>query len=151
LPKREATIPEPLVQDLAEFLSAWSVRTPTIWILFTIFIRENRLEGSPMQIQSQHIRSGEGRRRRRREKQFIHHLCTHDSNGRLFGGGGWVCGDNHANTRSCWSQCNIQAIEEGTTGSALRMGNRLARGKLQTSLYRRLIEQTIVFTAHDHS
>jgi len=40
----QTQIPDPLIQDLPEFLATSGVRTPTIWVLFPIFISKDRLE-----------------------------------------------------------------------------------------------------------
>jgi hypothetical protein len=44
LPKIETKIPEPLADDLPKFLATCSARTPTIRVLFLIFIRKDRLK-----------------------------------------------------------------------------------------------------------
>src|SRR5207248_5257749 len=77
-----AKIPDPLIQDLPEFLAISGVRTPTIWVLFPIFISKDRLEGSAVQIEIKHISRGEGMRRQSREKPYIHRPRAKDSNRR---------------------------------------------------------------------
>jgi hypothetical protein len=60
----QTQVPEPLRQDLEEFLSAGRMGDPTIGVLFSIFISQYRLKGATMQIQIQHIfgsKSGSGR------------------------------------------------------------------------------------------
>jgi hypothetical protein len=149
LSELQTKIPDPLAEDLPEFLPTSAARTPTIWVLFAIFIREHRLEGSPMQIQVKHVRTGEGLCRHGGDKQFIDGLSPQHANGRFAGGGGWMSGNDQAHMRSCRHQGNIRTIEEGAAGSTLGMGGLLIGRLAQTSLNGRQIEQAIVFTAHD--
>jgi len=53
-------VPEPLSQDLEAFLSPGRMRDPTVSILFAIFIRQDGLKGTAMQIQIQDIFGAEG-------------------------------------------------------------------------------------------
>src|SRR6266516_3941786 len=71
-PNRGRCVPEPLIQDLPELLTTRCVRTPTIRILFRIFIRENGLKGAPSQIQIKPIHTGERRRWRCGEERVMH-------------------------------------------------------------------------------
>jgi hypothetical protein len=56
LPQLQAQIPDPLADDLPEFLSPLRPRHPAVDRLFLIFIGQHRLERTPMQIQIEHIR-----------------------------------------------------------------------------------------------
>jgi len=40
----QTKVPEPLIQDLPEFLATRGVGTPTIGVLFLIFVREDGLK-----------------------------------------------------------------------------------------------------------
>jgi hypothetical protein len=44
LPKVQTKVPEPLVQDLPAFLTTRGVGTPTIGVLFLIFVGEDGLK-----------------------------------------------------------------------------------------------------------
>lgn len=56
LPKLEAEVPHPLVDDLPELLAPLGPRYPAVGSLFLIFVSKRRLERATMQIQIQHIR-----------------------------------------------------------------------------------------------
>ena len=51
----QAQVPHPLVNHLPEVLATSGARTPTIRILFLVFIAEDGLEGSPMQVEGKDI------------------------------------------------------------------------------------------------
>ena len=57
----QAQVPNPLADHLPGFLPTRSVRAPAIGILFLVFIGKSRLKGPTMQIQLDHIGSGERR------------------------------------------------------------------------------------------
>jgi hypothetical protein len=46
LPKIQTKVPEPLVQDLPAFLTTRGVGTPTIGVLFLIFVRRGQSQMS---------------------------------------------------------------------------------------------------------
>jgi len=102
-----------------------------------------------MQIQSKHISTGESDQRRGGEKQFIHCLPSQDSNGWFGGGGGWVRRNNQAHTRSCWVQCDVGTIEEGTACSTLRMSRVVIWRQFETGDNGWQIEQAILLATHD--
>jgi len=52
-------IPDPLIDTLPALLTPGSMTTPTIGVLFAIFIRERDFKGSAMQVECHHIGSGE--------------------------------------------------------------------------------------------
>src|SRR5437016_3972944 len=86
LPQMQTKVPEPLIHDLPELLTTRRVRTPTIRLLFAIFIGENGLKRAPMQIQAKHIRTGESRLWCRSEKQLVHRPISQDADRSLGGG-----------------------------------------------------------------
>ncbi len=57
----QAQVPHPLADHLPGFLPTRSVRAPAIRVLFLVFIGKSRLKGPTMQIQLDHIGSGERR------------------------------------------------------------------------------------------
>ncbi len=60
MPQLQAQIPDPLRNDLPGFLTAGRMRTPPIWILFFVFIREGGFKGTTMQIECYDIRCRQG-------------------------------------------------------------------------------------------
>src|SRR5205823_4751696 len=66
-----AQIPHPLGKDLPDFLTWRRVGTPPITILLTIFISQHRLETATMQIELDHIGSGEAASGQGSEKELI--------------------------------------------------------------------------------
>jgi hypothetical protein len=81
LSKFETQIPHPLAENLPEFLSASTLRTPAVRVLLPIFIGEDRFKRSPVQIEVQHIFGGESRGRKSRDKQFVDHSFALHPNG----------------------------------------------------------------------
>src|SRR6266568_1934775 len=71
LSQLQSEIPDPLRENLPEFLSPRCVRTPTIGLLLKILICEHGLKGPAMQIQIQDICRSEGSRRDGGEELLI--------------------------------------------------------------------------------
>jgi hypothetical protein len=60
MPQFQTQVRHPLTDHLPELLSAGRLRDPTVWILFFVFIAEDRLKGSAMQVEVDDIRRCEG-------------------------------------------------------------------------------------------
>jgi hypothetical protein len=127
------------------------VGTPTIRILFAIFIRENGLEGAPMEIEVQHIATSEGRLRCGGQKQFIHHPITQNPDRRFGGRSRRVGSHNETNTGPFRLESHIRTIEKGTACSTLRMKGLLIWWLLETGLNGRPIKQGVVFVSYNDS
>ena len=71
----QSEVPDPLRHDLPDFLTACRMATPTVWILFLIFISQRCFKGTTMQIQLNNVGGGErrlaanGRRRVHKPRQ----------------------------------------------------------------------------------
>jgi hypothetical protein len=124
------------------------MRDPTVRILLGVFVGENRLESSPVQVQTDDISRSEGDLRQGREEEFIHDaISCHPNWGRFLGRRMGSNDDSHR--EFCPGQGNIRTIEESTAGSGFRMGSDLIRRLSQTSLDGRQIQQTVVFATRD--
>src|SRR5438128_2296009 len=89
------------------------MRVPPIRVLLPIFISENRLKRSSMQVEVEHIRGKKSRGGKRTDKQLIDGAVTLDAN---FGGrgGSGMGGDHQAQAGSSWRQRNMLAIVKRT-------------------------------------
>jgi hypothetical protein len=56
----QAEVPRPLTHDLPGFLSPARVATPTIGILFDVFVFQGSFKGPTMEVERHHIGGGEG-------------------------------------------------------------------------------------------
>jgi hypothetical protein len=144
----QTDIPHPLSENLPELLSRRSVRDPAIKVLFFVFIAEHGLEGSSMQVESNHIGRGESGLRQSREEEFINHpvSCYPDWSR---GGSCRMGRDDDSHREPCPSQGDMGTVEESTAGSRFRMGGHFIRRPLQASLDSRKIEQAIVFATSE--
>src|SRR2546421_10908602 len=99
------------------------------WIMvkmLLILIGENRLERSPVQVESHHIGRGERAHRQGRVEQLVDHLATRGADLRR-GLAGRMGGDDDPWARSCRGQRQIRAVKERATGSRFGMGRLLVR------------------------
>src|SRR5258708_39259943 len=109
------------------------MRTPAIRILLLIFIRENALECSPVQVEIHHIGRGERAWRQGCVEQLIDHLATRGADHSL-GLGSRMRGDDDPCARSGWGQKQIRASKECPTGPRFGMGRLLVWWQGQTGL-----------------
>lgn len=126
LPQFKAQVPDPLGEHLPRLLAAGGVRTPAVRILFLIFITENALERSPVQVEIHHIGRGERFLWQGRKEQFVDHLVTRGAD-RGSGGARWMRCDDHPYAWSCRGKPQIRAVKECSTGSRFGMGCLLIR------------------------
>lgn len=59
MPQLQTQVPNPLADNLPALLPIGGMRTPAIWVLFLILIRERQLKRATMEIERHHIGSGE--------------------------------------------------------------------------------------------
>jgi hypothetical protein len=144
----QTDVPHPLGENLPAFLSRRSLRDPAIRILLLVFIAEHGLEGSSMQVESNHIGRGESDLRQSCEEEFIDHPISCHPN--WSGGLSRRMGSNDdSHPKRCPSQGDIGTVEESTAGSRFRMGGHFIRRLSQAILDGRQIEQTIVFATSE--
>src|SRR5205807_530734 len=70
MPQFQTQVRHPLTDHLPELLSAGRLRDPTIGILLLVLIRKNRLKGSAMQVESNHVGRGKSDWRQSREEEW---------------------------------------------------------------------------------
>src|SRR5437016_14109534 len=66
----QSEVPDPLRHDLPDFLTACRMATPTVWILFLIFISQRCFNGTTMQIKLNSVGGGERLLRQTGEEEF---------------------------------------------------------------------------------
>lgn len=67
----QAEVPNPLGYHLPGFLSPGRMATPPVGIGLLVFIGEQGLKGTTMQVQPDHIAGGEGVLRKTGEEEFV--------------------------------------------------------------------------------
>ena len=77
----ETEVPDPLRQNEPELLAPRGVRTPAGSRLFLVFIGENCLERSLMQVESHDISRSEPFLWQGRVEQFVNHLALRGADG----------------------------------------------------------------------
>src|SRR5438067_1058166 len=102
-PSSRSLVPQPLREDLPALLAPGSMRTPAIRILLLIFIRENTLERSPMQVEIYHIGRGERSLWQGGIEQQARHLASRGTD-RSGSRSRRVRGDDDPCTVSAWSE-----------------------------------------------
>ena len=112
-------VPYPLADQLPGFLSRGRVAAPAIGIDLLILIREYRRNVATMQIQFDHIGSGECLLREVCQEQFVDHTPTRDPNRALLFGGGTGRHD-HATQHALGSNRHLGAVVETAHESFFR-------------------------------
>src|SRR6266566_3865982 len=102
-----------------------------------------------MQIQIQHICTGESRPWGRGEKQLIHDPCSQNPNGRFGGGGRWMRRHNQAHMRHTGREGEIRTIEEGPLCSTLWVSRVGVWWLRETGSDGWQIKQSVLFATHD--
>jgi hypothetical protein len=121
---------------------------PPVGIDLLVFIREDRLKSSTMQVQFDDIAGGEPLLRQVREEEFVDHSCACHPNGALLLSGR-MRGHNHAAGDAIGSHRDLRAIIEAARCPAFGSLLCLIRWEVQPRLNQRMIEQVIVFPAGD--
>ena len=116
LSELQAQIPEPLREDLPELLPTRRMRNPAVRVLLSIFIGEDRLKGSSMQVQIKHVGGTEGVWWDGRKELLRDRAVVQRPDGR-WGGTDRMSGQEHAHPRPGRREGNIQTIGERTAGS----------------------------------
>ena len=147
MPEFQAQVPDPLREDLPKLLAPGGMRTPPICVLLLVFIRENALERSSMQVQSHHIGRSERALWQGRVEQLVDHSATRGANLRL-GFSRRMRGDDDPCARPCWGQKQIRAVKECSAGSCFGMGRLLVWWQRQAGLNFREIKETVVLASH---
>lgn len=95
-----------------EFLAPGGMRTPTVWSLLLVFIREYRLKRSAVQVQSHHIRRVERAWWQGRVKQLVDVLAPRgaDLHRRICRRTG---SDDDPRARFGWGKSEIREVKEG--------------------------------------
>jgi hypothetical protein len=123
--------------------------TPTVRLLFLVFVGKRIFKRAAMQVQGHDITGGKGVLRQGRVEQFVDDSITRHSHSTLLA---YRCpmGGNH---NPAWlllrTQSQVWTIVERSYDPALRMGEVLIGRQVQTGLHLRMLEQVIVFAAHD--
>ena len=131
-----------MCDHLPAFLSPGRVAAPAVRVKLGIFIGEGRLKGPTMQIQFDHIASGEGRLGQVGEEEFVDDTCSCDPNGTLL----IACGmrDHHHTAshlfRPDW---NLRTIVEAAHGLTFRALLELIRRQVETRLHQRVIQSGV--------
>ncbi len=115
--------------------------------MFLIFIPQNALEPSSMQVEIHHIGRSECTLWQDRKEQFVDHLAPRGPDRRSGGSRRMGC-DDHPDARSCRGQKQVWAVKECSTGSRFGIGGLLIGWLGQASLHLRQIEQIVVPAAH---
>src|SRR6266700_2026373 len=100
-----------------------------------------------MQIELDHIGSGEAQSGQGGEEELIHHLISCDPN-RSLGSGGSMSGDNDPTVMALCGNRELSTSKEVPTGPAFWVGELLIGGQGETLLDLSQIQQCIVFAAH---
>jgi len=124
--------------------------TPAIRLLLFVFIGEDGLKSSSMEVESKHISRGKGTLWESGKEEFVNALIAGDADGGSRRGCRVSSNDDPA-SGACWSKKDIRTIEEGTLGSRFGMGRLLIRGQGQASLDLWQIEEIIVLATHNIS
>ncbi len=144
----QAQIPHPLANHLPGFLPTGSMRAPAIWVLLLVFVGEDCLKSTTVQVEGHDISSGEGALWQGGVKQLVDDVVACHADWTCRGGSGMRC-DDHACSRSCRCEGDIRTIEEGAAGTCFRMGRLAVRRPAKTGLHRLQIEQMIIPPSHD--
>jgi hypothetical protein len=111
LPQFQTEVPHPLIHDLPEFLPIGGMGTPSVGILLPIFIGQDGLKRSPVEVEVEHIRGGKRGRGKSADKQFIDHAITLDADLGRRGSDG-MSSYYQTDLGSSWRQENSRAVVE---------------------------------------
>ena len=140
MPQFQAEVPDPLGDQLPAFLSPGRMAAPPVGIDLLVFIGEQWLKGTTMQIHLDHIAGGEGVLRQVGEEEFVDDACARDPNGALLFPG-WMGGHDHAAQHALGSHRHLWAVVEAAHHLAFWALLELIRGQVQTRLNQRMIER----------
>jgi len=102
--------------------------------LLFIFVSQDRLERSPVQVKGNNICRSKRCLGQSSEEEFIDYAIAKGANGSS-GRGGWMGCNDDSHPKFCPSQGDIRTVEESTAGSRFGMGEHLVRGQSKTSPY----------------
>jgi hypothetical protein len=144
----EAQIPHPLTDPLPALLPGSRMTTPTVGVLFQIFIGEHRFKSAPMQIQRHHISSRESSLWQRCKEQFVDESLTRGAHRTLCRSRSRMGSDHDPTPLSRGADDETRTIVEQTRGAAFRMARLLIGRKLEAGLDLSSIKDLIVFAPH---
>ena len=121
-------VPDPLIDDLPDFLSGGGMRAPAIRVLFLVFIRKRGFKGAPMQIQLDHIGGGEAALGQVGVEEFVDDALASHANAALRLACRMGC-HHHAGAFAFWSHRHLGAVVERTRHLAWRRGTGADRGE----------------------
>jgi hypothetical protein len=122
--------------------------TPAIWVELLIFISKHWFKGPTMQVKGHHIGGGERVLREMREKEFVDHALVGVADAALFRGSR-MGRDHDAAAYPLWSHQDIGAVVELPHQATFRAAELLIGRQMQTALDRLLIQNGVIFPAHD--
>ena len=143
MPQFQAEVPDPLGDQLPAFLSPGRLATPPVGIDLLVFIGEQGLKGTTMQVQLDHIAGGEGVLRKVGEEEFVDDACARDSDG-TFLFRGWMGSHDHSAQHSSRSHRHLWTVVETADHLAFWALLELIRGEVQTRLDQRMVEHAVV-------
>ena len=146
VPQLQTEVPHPLRHHLPALLSPGRVRAPAIGILFGILICQRRFKGAAMQVQFDHIGSGERLLRQVGKKEFVNDVRTRDANRTLLVAC-WMGRHHHAAWYALGSHRYLRTIVEATHHLTFRTLLELVGGQVQTRLDERVIERCVLFAS----
>ena len=118
--------------------------TPPVGIDLLVFIGEQGLKGTTMQIHLDHIAGGEGVLRKVGEEEFLDDACARDSDG-TFLFRGWMGSHDHSAQHASRSHRYLWTVVETSDHLAFWALLELIRGEVQTRLDQRMVEHVVVF------
>jgi len=121
---------------------------PAIRVLILVFISKSRFKGSPMEVESHHIRGGERLLGEIGQEQRIRHPAAFDTHPSLRFPGGMGCHDDTA-PLSGRSHRHVRTIVERAHQLTFRASERPFCGQMQAALNLSARKPGIVFAAHD--
>src|SRR5579875_2340352 len=139
----QTQVPHPLADDTPCLLTASAMTTPSIRVDLLIFVKKLRFKSPTMQIQFDHIASGEALLRQRGEEQFIDDACACDSNRTLLETL-WMSRHHHAAAHSLWPYRHIWTVVETAGDLAFRALLEVIGGKMQTRLDEWMIKDRVL-------
>ena len=138
MPQLQAEVPDPLGDQLPAFLSPGRMATPPVGIDLLVFIGEQRLKGTTMQVQLDHIAGGEGALRKVGKEEFVDDACARDSDG-TFLFRGWMGSHDHSAQHASRSHRYLWTVVETSDHLAFWALLELIRGEVQTRLDQRMV------------
>jgi hypothetical protein len=145
----QSEVPDPLGNDLPTLLTPGGMAAPTVGLLLAIFIAECIFKRATMQIECDHIGSGEGSLWQRCQEQFIDDPITLDAHPMLFRSCG-MSRHHDPTALLAWAHQDIRAVIEGTDVCTFRTAELLIGGKEEPKLDLGQRKHLIVFATHDH-